>query len=44
MPAEPRERAASTSAEEVVITVEDEPKTEEVKQETRRPFGWIRRK
>ena len=40
---EPRERAASTSAEEVVITVEDEPKQEEPQKPTRRAFGWIRR-
>ncbi len=41
-----REHAASTSADEVVITVEDEPaKEEEPKHEERRsPFGWIRRK
>jgi cell division protein FtsZ len=38
-----REHADSTSAEEVVITVEDEPKAEE-EQNTHRPFGWIRRK
>ena len=40
-----RERVASISAEEVVITVEDEPKTEEEPaKEAHRPFGWIRRK
>ena len=40
-----RERVASTSAEEVVITVEDEPKAEEEPvKEAHRPFGWIRRK
>ena len=43
VPQEPRERAASTSAEEVVITVEDEPKQEEPQKPTRRAFGWIRR-
>ena len=43
-PQQPRERAASTSADDVVITVEDEAKVEEPKEETRRPFGWIRRK
>ena len=41
-PQQPRERAASTSAEEVVITVEDE--TKEPEKEEHRPFGWIRRK
>jgi len=36
---------ASTAAEEVVITVEDEPKAEkEPAKEAHRPFGWIRRK
>ncbi len=43
-PQQPRERATSTSADDVVITVEDEAKVEEPKEETRRPFGWIRRK
>jgi len=43
-PQQPRERAASTSADDVVITVEDEAKVEEPKEETHRPFGWIRRK
>ena len=43
-PQQPRERAASTSADDVVITVEDEPKAEEPKKENHRPFGWIRRK
>jgi cell division protein FtsZ len=43
VPQEPRERAASTSAEEVVITVEDEPKQEEPEKPIRRAFGWIRR-
>lgn len=42
-PSEPRERVESTSAEEVVITIEDEPK-EEPKEEHHSPFGWIRRK
>lgn len=40
----PREHAPSTSADEVVITVEDESKEEEPKEEHHRPFGWIRRK
>ena len=41
---EPREHTSSASADEVVITIEDEPK-EEAQQETHRsPFGWIRRK
>ena len=45
IPQAPKERAASTSAEEVVITVEDEPKQAEEVQETRHSaFGWIRRK
>ncbi len=43
-----RERTASASAEDVVITIEEEPKDEEEKPEqkptTHRPFGWIRRK
>lgn len=41
-----REHAASTSADEVVITVEDEPVKEEAPkhEERRSPFGWIRRK
>jgi cell division protein FtsZ len=40
-----RERPASPSAEEVVITVEEEIKSDEHKEETRRSrFGWIRRK
>jgi len=44
-PQQPRERVASTSAEEVVITVEDEPKAEEEPaKEEHRPFSWIRRK
>ena len=44
VPEQPRERAASTSADEVVITVEEETK-EEPEQPTRRsPFDWIRRK
>ena len=44
-PQQPRERAASASADEVLITVEDEAKTEEEPaKETHRPFGWIRRK
>ena len=43
-PQQPRERADSTSAEEVVITVEDETKEEEPTETHRSPFGWIRRK
>ncbi len=43
-PRQPREHAASASADEVVIKIEEEPK-EEPKEETHRsPFGWIRRK
>ena len=42
---QPREHVASTSAEEVVITVEDEAKAEEEEEKmSHRPFGWIRRK
>ena len=43
---QPREHMVSTSAEEVIITVEDEPqaKEEETPQPAHRPFGWIRRK
>jgi hypothetical protein len=42
---QPREHAESTSAEEVVITVEEDAKEDEPKEEeTHRPFGWIRRK
>ena len=47
VPASPaREHVPSTSAEEVVITVEDEEKPEEKEEEkpAHRPFGWIRRK
>ena len=43
----PRERTESTSADDIVITVEDEQKEEkeEKKEETHySPFGWIRRK
>ena len=44
-PRQPREHAVSTSADDVVITIEDEPKEEKkVEEEPRRPFGWIRRK
>ena len=41
-----RERVESTSAEEVVITVEEETKAAEEPEEkpAHRPFGWIRRK
>ena len=45
LPRQTKERPESTSAEEVVITVEDEPKAEEQpEQPAHRPFGWIRRK
>lgn len=40
----PREHAASTSADEVVITVENETKEEEAPKSEHRVFGWIRRK
>ena len=40
----PREHAASTSADEVVIAVEDEPQEEETPKTEHRAFGWIRRK
>ena len=43
-PKQPREHVASTSAEEILITVEDEPKQEEEPKPEHRPFGWIRRK
>lgn len=39
----PRERGESTSAEEVVITIEDEQE-EQPKEVKHTPFGWIRRK
>ena len=41
-----REHVASPSAEEIVITVEDESKQEEEEEDkpAHRPFGWIRRK
>jgi hypothetical protein len=48
VPTQPRERAASTSADDVVITVEEEAKEEKVEAEPEKPtyraFGWIRRK
>ena len=45
-PRQPREHAASPSAEEIVITVEEEPAAqEEPQKETHHsPFAWIRRK
>ena len=44
-PHQPREHAVSPSAEEIVITVEDENTTqEEPEKPARRPFDWIRRK
>ncbi len=39
-----REPMASTDADDVVITVEEEPKAEEEKPASRSPFAWIRRK
>ena len=40
-----RERAASTSADEVLITVEDDTKEEQPEEEAPRSrFSWIRRK
>ena len=48
VPTQPRERAASTSADDVIITVEEEAKEEKVESEPEKPtyraFGWIRRK
>ena len=45
MPQQPKERTASTSADDVVITVEEDTKVEEpAKEEAHRPFAWIRRK
>ena len=44
-PQQPRERAQSSSADDVVITIEDEPKEDPKREETHHsPFGWIRRK
>ena len=43
-PQTPRERTASASADEVLITVEDENEKEVAKEERHSPFGWIRRK
>ena len=43
-PVQPREHAASTSAEEIVITVEEDAAPEEPEKTTHRPFDWIRRK
>jgi cell division GTPase FtsZ len=44
-PRQPREHAASTSAEDIIITIEEEEtKVEEKPEERRSPFGWIRRK
>ena len=40
----PREHVASTSADEVVIAVEDETKETEEPKSEHRVFGWIRRK
>ena len=40
----PREHAASTSADEVVIAVEEESNEEEAPKTEHRAFGWIRRK
>ena len=45
MPQQPKERTVSTSADDVVITVEEDSKAEEpAKEEAHRPFAWIRRK
>lgn len=48
IPTQPKERPASTSADDIVITVEEESKEEakeeEKKEERHSPFGWIRRK
>ena len=45
MPQQPKERTVSTSADDVVITVEEDTKVEEpAKEEAHRPFAWIRRK
>ena len=43
---EPRDRGESTSADDVVITIEDEQQTQKQEEEkpAHRPFGWIRRK
>ena len=44
-PRQPREHADAASADEVLITVEDEAKeAEDEEKTTHRPFGWIRRK
>ena len=40
----PREHADSTSADEVVIAVEEETKEEDTPKPEHRAFGWIRRK
>jgi hypothetical protein len=42
-PRQPREHAASTSAEDIVITIEDEKAEEEKPEERRGLLGWIRR-
>ena len=42
-PQQPREHVTSTSAEEIVITVEDETQPEDSKEAAHRPFDWIRR-
>ena len=45
LPQQPKERTVSTSADDVVITVEEDTKVEEpTKEEAHRPFAWIRRK
>ena len=44
-PVQAREHSSSTSAEDVVITIEDDAKEEEPQQPApHRPFDWIRRK
>ena len=44
MPSQPREHVSSASADDVIITVEDEAKVDEPEANTHRPFDWIRRK
>ncbi len=41
---QPREHTASASADDVVITIEEEPKEEPKEEPRHSPFGWIRRK
>ena len=45
LPQQPRERAASTSADDVLITIEEDTKDEQPEEEAPRSrFSWIRRK